>query len=178
MPAWEFSGEFLDGAARDHVVIGTGEPERLPGRFALAGLVDAHAHPSVAVDEDGPFLADRPFAESKLDEYAARGVSVIRDVGGLNTVTLDFARTPMPGRPLVTAAGAEWIKIIGDFPQWGEAGRVPDSLDFTYDLETLRRAVDTTHALGARLALHCTMPAGELVAMGVDSFEHATALTR
>lgn len=88
-------------------------------------------------------------------------MSVIRDVGGLNTVTLDFARTPMPGRPLVTAAG-----------------RVPDSLDFTYDLETLRRAVDTTHALGARLALHCTMPAGELVAMGVDSFEHGTALTR
>ena len=76
-------------------------PEALPGRFALAGLVDAHAHPSVDVDERGPFLADRAHAEAKLDQYAARGVTIIRDVGGLNTVTLDFARNPMPGRPLV-----------------------------------------------------------------------------
>ncbi len=209
--AWTFSGEFLDGAARERVVVGTGAQHPLPGRFALAGLVDAHAHPSVDIDEGGPFLADRAYAEAKLDEYAAQGVSVIRDVGGLNTVTLDFARGPMPGRPLVRAAGrflaapgryfprmyaptsadqllaaigeevgagAEWIKVIGDFPTWGEAGPLPDSLDMTYDLDTLRRAVQTVHSLGARLALHSSMPASDLVAIGVDSFEHGTALTR
>jgi len=27
------------------------EPEELPGRYALAGLVDAHAHATVAADE-------------------------------------------------------------------------------------------------------------------------------
>lgn len=136
---------------------------------------------------------------------------MIRDVGGLNTVTLDFAQGPMPGRPLVTAAGrflaapgryfprmyvptsadqlvdairdevsagADWIKVIGDFPKWGDAGPLPDSLDMTYDLDTLGRAVQTVHSLGARLALHSNLPASELVAIGVDSFEHGTALTR
>jgi imidazolonepropionase-like amidohydrolase len=208
--AWTFAGELIDGCPPGRVVVGSGPEQPLPGRFGIAGLVDAHAHPSVDEDEDGPFLADRAFAETKLDEYAAHGVTVVRDVGGLSTVTLDFARNPMPGRPLVTAAGrflstpdryfprmyvptcadglldairaeiaagAEWIKIIGDFPEWGDAGPVPDSLAMTYDLDTLRRAVEIVHALGARLALHSNLPASELVAIGVDSFEHGTALT-
>ena len=211
MVAWTFDGEFLDGAEREHVVLGAGPREALPGRFALAGLVDAHAHPSVAADEGGPYLADRGYAEAKLDEYAAHGVTVIRDAGGLNTVTIDFAKAPMPGRPFVTAAGrflappsryfprmfsptsadrlldairdeiaagAQWIKIIGDFPQWGDAGPVPDSLDLTYDMETLDRAVQLVHSLGARMALHSNLPASDLVAIGVDSFEHGTALSR
>jgi imidazolonepropionase-like amidohydrolase len=209
--AWTFSGEFVDGYSRERVVVGSGAEQVLPGRFGLAGLVDAHAHPSVDVDADGPFLADRAFAETKLDDYAMHGVSVVRDVGGLNSITLDFARSPAPGRPLVTAAGrflsapgryfprmyvptsadhlleavrqevgagAEWIKVIGDFPEWGEAGPVPDSLAMTYDLDTLREAVELVHQLGARLALHSNLPASELVAIGVDSFEHGTALTR
>ncbi|MCW2896965.1 MAG: hypothetical protein JWO75_6454, partial [Actinomycetia bacterium] len=49
--AWTFSGTCLDGAAGARAVAGTGEPEELPGRFALAGFVDAHAHPTVATDE-------------------------------------------------------------------------------------------------------------------------------
>ena len=51
-------GTFLDGAAAGRFTAGTGEPEQLPGRFALAGFVDAHAHPTVAADEHGPYLAD------------------------------------------------------------------------------------------------------------------------
>jgi imidazolonepropionase-like amidohydrolase len=174
-------------------------------------LVDAHAHPSVDDDEDAPFLADRPFAKAKLEEYAAHGVTVVRDVGGANTGTLDFARSPMPGRPLVTVAGrflsapgryfprmyvassadqlvaairaevgagAQWIKVIGDFPEWGEAEPLPDSLAMTYDLDTMRAAVEFVHELGARLAVHANLPASDLVAIGVDSFEHGTALTR
>lgn len=209
--AWTFTGELLDGAQGDRLVVGVGVERPLPGRFAIAGLVDAHAHPSVDVDQGGPFLADRAHAEAKLDEYAAHGVTVVRDVGGVNTVTLDFARGPMPGRPLVTAAGrflspagryfprmyaptspdqlvdaireevgagAQWIKVIGDFPDWGDAGPVPDTVGSTYDLDTMRRAVQTAHSLGARVALHSTLPATELVAAGVDSFEHGTALTR
>jgi predicted amidohydrolase YtcJ len=54
--SWTFSGAFLDGFAGERVVAGTGDAEELPGRFALAGLVDAHAHPTVAVDERGPYL--------------------------------------------------------------------------------------------------------------------------
>jgi len=207
--AWTFAGAFLDGAAGDHLVVGTGEPEELPGRYALAGLVDAHAHPTVAADEHGPYLADGEYGAARLDEYAASGVTVIRDVGGRGQVTLSFARTAMAGRPLVTAAGrflapaaryfprmyvptapdglaaairaevaagAGWVKIIGDFPEWGEDGRVPDSIAPTYDLATLREAVGVAHAVGARVAVHSTLPDSGLARIGADSIEHGTAL--
>jgi imidazolonepropionase-like amidohydrolase len=212
MAAWTFAGELLDcDSPGEPVVIGAGSPQPLPGRFGLAGLVDSHAHPSVDADRDGPFLSDRAHSQATLDQYAARGVTVIRDVGGLNTVTLDLARNPAPGRPLMTAAGrflsspdryfprmyrpttagqlvdavraeiaagAEWIKIIGDFARWGADGPVADTAAMTYDLDTIGQAVATAHSLGARVALHSTLPASELIDIGVDSFEHGTALTR
>jgi imidazolonepropionase-like amidohydrolase len=185
--AWTFSGEFLDGFAGERVVSGTGEQEELPGRYALAGLVDAHAHPTVARDEHGLFLADGEYGARRLKEYAASGVTVIRDVGGRSQATLGFARSATAGRPVVTAAGrflapanryfprmhspvapdelvaaieaevaagAAWVKIIGDAPEWGTDGPVPDSAAATYDLDTLRQAVDAAHAAGARVAVH------------------------
>jgi hypothetical protein len=103
--AWTFSGVFLDGAATDRVLVGTGEARELPGRYALAGLVDAHAHPTVAADEQGPYLADGDYGRARLDEYAAVGVTVIRDAGGRSQVTLGFANTATAKRPVVTAAG-------------------------------------------------------------------------
>jgi imidazolonepropionase-like amidohydrolase len=207
--AWTFSGVFLDGAAGDRMVAGTGEPEELPGRYALAGLVDAHAHPTVATDEHGPYLADGKYGAKRLDEYAASGVTVIRDAGGRSRVTLSFARTPGAGRPAVTAvgrflapanqyfprmyfpaapdeivaaiqtevaAGATWVKIIGDFPEWGEDGPVLRSTAATYDLDTLRQAVDAAHAAGARVAVHSNLPDSGLVGIGADSIEHGQAL--
>ena len=90
--AWTFSGVFLDGLGGDRVVAGTGEPEELPGRYALAGLVDAHAHPTVAADGQGPYLADSAYGAARLAEYTASGVTVIRDAGGRGQVTLGFAR--------------------------------------------------------------------------------------
>jgi hypothetical protein len=80
--AWVFIGYFLDNIAADRMVAGTGELQNLPGRFALAGLVDAHSHPTVAADAQGPYLADADFAAARLAAYASSGVSVIRDVGG------------------------------------------------------------------------------------------------
>lgn len=207
--AWTFSGVVLDGATGDRIVAGTGEPEELPGRYALAGLVDAHAHPTVAVDERGPYLADGDYGAARLDEYAASGVTVIRDTGGRSQVTLSFARTAAAGRPVVTAAGrflasanryfprmyspaapdeltaaiqaevaagAAWVKIIGDFPEWGADGPVPGSTVATYDLDTLRQAVDAAHAAGARVAVHSTLPDSGLMGIGADSIEHGQAL--
>jgi imidazolonepropionase-like amidohydrolase len=207
--AWTFSGTFLDGAEASRFTTGTGEPERLPGRFALAGFVDAHAHPTVAADEHGPYLADRAYGAARLDEYAASGVTVIRDAGGLGQVTLGFARTTADRRPVVTtagrflapanryfprmhtpvppdelaatvrtqvAAGAAWVKIIGDFPEWGKDGPVPHSTAATYDLGTLRQAVDAAHAAGARVAVHSNLPDSGLVGIGADSIEHGVAL--
>jgi imidazolonepropionase-like amidohydrolase len=207
--AWTFSGTFLDGTPAGRFVAGTGEPEQLPGRFALAGLVDAHAHPTVAADVHGPYLADGAYGAARLDEYAASGVTVIRDAGGLGQVTLAFARTADDRRPVVTAAGrflapasryfprmhspvppeelaaavraqvaagAAWVKIIGDFPEWGEEGRVPHSTAATYDLGTLRQAVEAAHAAGARVAVHSNLPDSGLVGIGADSIEHGVAL--
>jgi imidazolonepropionase-like amidohydrolase len=202
---------FIDGTAVERVVAGTGHPEELPGRYALAGLVDAHAHPTVAADERGPYLAGGDYGAARLDEYAASGVTVIRDVGGQGQVTLGFARTPVAGRPVVTAAGrflapanryfprmhspvapdelvaavraevaagAAWVKVIGDFPEWGEDGPVPQSTAAAYDLVTLRQAVDAAHAAGARVAVHSNLPDSGLVRIGADSIEHGRALGR
>jgi imidazolonepropionase-like amidohydrolase len=207
--AWTFSGAFLDGLEGDRVVVGTGEPEELPGRYALAGLVDAHAHPTVAADEHGPYLSDGEYGAARLQEYATAGVTVIRDAGGRSQVTLGFARVAAAGWPVVTAAGrflapanryfprmhspvapdelvaairaevaagAAWVKIIGDFPEWAEGGPVPQSTAATYDLETLRHAVDAAHAAGARVAVHSNLPDSGLSGLGADSIEHGRAL--
>ena len=209
--AWTFSGNFLDGLPADHVLIGTGEAEPLPGRYALAGLVDAHAHPTVGRDELGPYLRDSAYGTARLAEYAANGVTVIRDVGGRSEVTLGFASATAAGHPVVTAAGrflapqhryfprmhspvapqeltaaikaevaagAAWVKIIGDFPEWSEDGPVPKSTAATYDLRTLRTAIDAAHAAGARVAVHCNLPDSGLVGVGADSIEHGQALSR
>jgi imidazolonepropionase-like amidohydrolase len=207
--AWTFSGAFLDGFTGDRVVAGTGEPEELPGRYALAGLVDSHSHPTVATDEYGPYLADGAYGVTRLAEYATAGVTVIRDAGGRSQVTLGFAGTAVAGRPVVTAAGrflappnryfprmhspvapdelvaaiqaevaagATWVKIIGDFPEWAGGGPVPESTAATYDLETLRQAVDAAHTAGARVAVHSNLPDSGLVGIGADSIEHGRAL--
>jgi imidazolonepropionase-like amidohydrolase len=68
------------------------------------------------------------------------------------------------------------VKIIGDFPQWAEGGPVPQSTTATYDLETLRCAVDAAHAAGARVAMHSNLPYSGLAGIGADSIEHGTAL--
>ena len=208
--AFTFSGAFLDGFAGERVVAGTGEHEELPGRYALAGLVDAHAHPTVATDEHGPFLAGSEYGAARLAEYAVGGVTVIRDVGGRSQATLEFARSATAGRPVVTAAGrflapvnryfprmhspvapdelvaaieaevtagATWVKIIGDAPEWGADGPAPQSTAATYDLDTLRRAVDAAHAAGARVAVHSNLPDSGLAAIGADSIEHGKALS-
>ena len=200
----------MDGFAGERMVSGTGEQEELPGRYALAGLVDAHAHPTVDTDEHGPFLADGEFGAARLKEYAASGVTVIRDVGGRSHVTLGFAHSAKAGRPVVTAAGrflapanryfprmhspvapdelvaaikaevaagAAWVKIIGDAPEWGTGGPLPDSAAATYDLDTLRQAVDAAHAAGARVAVHSNLPDSGLAAIGADSIEHGKALS-
>ena len=207
--AWTFSGTFLDGLAGDRVVAGTGEPEELPGRYAIAGLVDSHAHPTVAADEHGPYLADGNYGKARLEEYAARGITVIRDARGLSQISVGFARTAEAGHPVVTAAGqflapanryfprmhspvapdelvaairaevaagASWVKIIGDFPEWGEDGPLPQTTAATYDLGTLRQAVDAAHAAGARVAVHSNLPDSGLVGIGADSIEHGLGL--
>lgn len=102
--AWSFSGTLLPEQTADRLVVGTGPVQPLPGRFAIAGLVDAHCHLTVAVDDDGPYL-DGAGAETRLRALASTGVTLVRDVGGDRTVTLPLACSPPPERPQVLAAG-------------------------------------------------------------------------
>jgi hypothetical protein len=79
--AWTFSGVFLDGFAGERVVAGTGDQEELPGRYALAGLVDAHAHPTVATDEHGPFLAGSEYGAALITALSGGSGSGYSRVG-------------------------------------------------------------------------------------------------
>lgn len=113
---WVFEGVLLPSGDEGRMVAGAGRPQLLPGRFALTGLVDAHCHVSVGVDEVGPHLDGRG-AGRRLDALARDGVSLVRDVGGDRTVTLPLSRQPVAGWPLVQAAGRFLAPAGGYFPR-------------------------------------------------------------
>jgi hypothetical protein len=102
--AWTFDGVLLPDGVAARMEVGTGDASPLPGRYAVAGLVDAHCHLTVAADSRGPYL-DGSIAAGRLDGLAAAGVGLVRDVGGDRAVTLPLARTVRTGRPEVVAAG-------------------------------------------------------------------------
>src|SRR4051812_937947 len=64
--------------------------ERLPGRYALPGLVDAHAH--LAMSPDGP--GDAELVARNLRTGRDEGVLAIRDVGAPRSITLELVPEP------------------------------------------------------------------------------------
>jgi imidazolonepropionase-like amidohydrolase len=107
MTSWVFDGVALPDGEAVRLELGAGEPQALPGRFALPGLVDSHCHLTVGRDEIGPRLFGREFAEARLDDLARAGVGVVRDVGGDRSITLKLAAHQEKGRPFVLAAGPD-----------------------------------------------------------------------
>jgi imidazolonepropionase-like amidohydrolase len=71
------------------------------------------------------------------------------------------------------AAGAEWVKLFGST---GSGNDVTGRQTFTF--EEMKAAVDVTHQLGKRVAIHSYGPAGarDAVRAGTDSLEHAIDL--
>ena len=166
----------------------------LPGRYALPGLVDAHAHVSVADLQP----LDASAATANLRGVGRRGVLFVRDLGSPGSVTLEIRpaadlprlqaagrvhaprgrffealHDPVPPEALVDAAlvevgrGASWVKVIADF-------REPE---LSYDGALLRRLVGAVHAVGARVAVHVQWSGvTDVVAAGVDSIEHGCSL--
>ena len=166
----------------------------LPGRFALPGLVDAHAHLSMVGMEAG----DLASATQSLRAARDQGVLAIRDVGAPRSITLELRPGPddpglfvagrwhapagrfypqmySPTAPeeLIESAlheihrGATWIKVVADWR----------SNELSYDFDLLRRLVDAVHATGARVAAHTQWPVvTDVVRAGVDSVEHGTSL--
>jgi imidazolonepropionase-like amidohydrolase len=90
---------------------------------------------------------------------------------------------PVPAEDLVSAAlaevaaGARWVKLVGDFPVLGGPDQGPTRPVPTYPIDDVRRLVDAVHAAGARVAAHSTTRhVTELIDAGVDSVEHGTGL--
>src|SRR5499425_2997705 len=71
----------------------------------------------------------------------------------------------------VLASGADWVKMYGST---GGFDDVTQSQTFTF--EEMKAAVDATHALGKKIAIHSYGPGGarDAVRAGTDSLEHAT----
>ena len=71
----------------------------------------------------------------------------------------------------VIASGADWVKMYGST---GGFDDVTQAQTFTF--EEMKAAVDATHALGKKIAIHSYGPSGarDAVRAGTDSLEHAT----
>src|SRR5438477_10387031 len=71
----------------------------------------------------------------------------------------------------VIASGADWVKMYGST---GGFDDVTQAQTFTF--EEMKAAVDATHALGKKIAIHSYGPDGarDAVRAGTDSLEHAT----
>jgi imidazolonepropionase-like amidohydrolase len=149
-------------------------------------------------------LGDRDHRDAVLDSSRRSGVLLLRDVGGDPALTLPLARdatsgvlaagrflasegyyfptlhTPVDASSLAAAAveqieaGAQWVKLVGDFPYRLEKGV---EMTPSYPIDVIRTMVDAVHAAGGRVATHtATAYVGELVAAGIDSVEHGYGL--
>ncbi len=117
MPTWAFSGTLLPTGEDGEIEVGNGPLETLPGHYALPGLVDAHCHLTVDVDDLGPFLGDEALAHGRLRDSARAGVTIVRDVGGRHDVTLPLGRQLTAGWPRVFAAGRFFAPAGRYFPR-------------------------------------------------------------
>jgi imidazolonepropionase-like amidohydrolase len=79
------------------------DADRLPGRYVLPGLVDAHAHPAVGWSGSGPVALGPAEAADVLAGWAADGVCLVRDTGSPGGLVLDVDLTA--GMPRLQAAG-------------------------------------------------------------------------
>src|SRR2546427_8840289 len=132
------------------------------------------------------------------DLNAANGVDLaMRDLINMGKMTgprmfvsgtaLTIPRSPAPPAPIglmvdgvdevlrgvrqVIASGADWVKMRGS------TGGFDDVTQFqTFTFEEMKAAVDATHALGKKIAIHSYGPGGarDAVRAGTDSLEHAT----
>jgi imidazolonepropionase-like amidohydrolase len=172
------------------------DAETLSGAYAIAGLVDCHAHSTFDLSDRNLQPGAAETVAANMRDYYAAGVTAIRDAGGVSMAAVE-ARDPRilaagrflapPGRYFTertlpteadglvaaargqVAAGATWVKIVDDWFS-PESGRVEQH----YESSTLTDVVHAVHAAGARVAMHCmdTASVEAALASGVDSVEH------
>jgi imidazolonepropionase-like amidohydrolase len=169
----------------------------VPATTIPGGLVDAHAHLTLDLEEAG--LAPGP-GRVAINIAAAHsaGVLAMRDAGsrdGIAPDLLDPARQIAASRFLAPAgghrphlhepiardelvdavaaearAGVPWVKIMADFPGADGNWFAPVVL---FEPALVARAVEVAHEHGARVMVHVSGPVvADLVRAGVDSVEH------
>jgi imidazolonepropionase-like amidohydrolase len=164
----------------------------LPGRFAMPGLVDAHAHVALGNDRQLGMDDALTFLEFSRDG----GVLLVRDMGSPGRLTLQLpsdrrlprvvscgmqlaprpffpGMEPVPPGSLRAAAqaeidrGATWVKILTD---WMTPGLL-------YPIAEIRDVVKLAHAAGVRVAAHSLWAdVRDVVDAGVDSIEHGGSM--
>ena len=172
------------------------------GGWIVPGLVDAHCH--VGIGEHGP-AADLDEAITQAETERDVGALLLRDCGSpIDTRSLDdhddLPRIIRAGRhlarpkrytrglpidiedesqlPEAVAAQARrgdgWVKLVGDW-----IDREVGDLAPLWSDDVLKQAIDTAHALGARVTAHVfgedALPG--LVNAGIDCIEHGTGIT-
>lgn len=151
----------------------------LRGRDLIAANLQAQARAGVTVVRDmGSVLGARlplPVAVPGMRVISAG--HFLAPAGGFHAGLYQ----PVPAAELVAAAvreaeaGAQWVKLIGDFPGADGNWWLPQ---VNYAPELVAEVVEAVHRLGARVAVHTTGPVADLlVAAGVDSVEHGPGLT-
>ncbi|MFQ2878210.1 amidohydrolase family protein [Mycobacterium sp. TY814] len=171
------------------------------GGWILPGLVDAHCH--VGLGEHGAVELDEAIAQAEVERDV--GALLLRDCGSpIDTRSLDdhhdLPRLIRAGRHLAkpkryipglaaemedeaqlpdlvaeqARRGDGWIKLVGDWIDRGIGDLAPLWSD-----DVLKAAIDTAHALGARVTAHVfgedALPG--LINAGIDCIEHGTGLT-
>ena len=168
----------------------------IDGGWLLPGLVDVHTHPGT--EEIGTPLDDEVLRKHLIDHRDA-GVLLVRTPGSAGRIPGRVDEDPhlprvrsagpwlaTPGRffpghgrdvteeELVAAAVEEatassgWCKVIGDW--------TPDQR--ALPLEVLAAVVQSVHAVGGKVAVHCQTAEGcrNAVEAGADSLEHGMHL--
>jgi imidazolonepropionase-like amidohydrolase len=194
---WVADGRLLDSPVPDAIDL----PGRwlLPG-----GLVDAHVHLTMNFGRLMPYAdGSAELVKANTKAHRQRGILALRDAGyawgGIPFESPDGPRLQRagslmapPGRgypkvcrnvnpeELLTAAleeladGAQWIKIIGDFPN---ASGDFFSAPATYPRELVAAMVHRVHSAGGKVMAHSTgLAAADLVEAGVDCIEHGMVL--
>lgn len=158
--------------------------ERLPGRYVLAGLVDAHVH--LALDMSGTGLApgSAELVAHNRRAHLDAGVLLARDVGA--PVGLHVGGDH-PDGPVVVAAGRflapagrylpglyestapeellatarhelthsdGWVKVVFDFPEHFTGPESFPAATPNYDQDLLAQLCAEVHAAGGRVAAH------------------------
>ncbi|MFN7979105.1 MAG: hypothetical protein U0P30_13295 [Vicinamibacterales bacterium] len=193
----------VDGRLTDRPVPGAADLPG--GWWLPGGLTDAHVHLTMNFGRRQPFDdGSDALMAANARAFREAGILAVRDAGcawgGVPRESGDGPRLqragcilapPGRGYPNVcrlveaedlvrvaldeVSAGAQWVKVLGDFPG-------PDGNWFTapanYPRDVLATLVRETHAAGARVMAHSTgLGAADLVAAGVDGIEHGMALT-